>query len=218
MRIVRYGIKLEQLTKQSAETVRQWRNDAKIKQHMFYTDDITEEQQQAWFNSIDNNNNFYFVIYTNNKPIGVINIADINWPRKTAQAGLYVYDDTSISSDVPVRASLAMLDVFFLLLGMEKVYAKVKGDNKVAHNYNTSLGFGQTKSIDGGYEYELTKSSYLQTAKKLRDALMKLNGKNTVITLQPGNKVDKWVQEQLHWADKHADIDLQVVIANHPSI
>ena len=212
MKIVRYGIKLEQLTEQSAETVRQWRNDAKIKQHMFYTADITEEHQQAWFKGIDNVNHFYFVIYSSNKPVGVINISDINWTRKTAQTGLYIYDDATIGTDVPARASLAMLDVFFLLLGINKVYAKVKGDNKVAHAYNTSLGFVQNNAIEGGFEYELSKTEYLQKAKQLRDALMKLNGKGATISLQTSHKTDKWLQEQLHWADKVADIDLQVVV------
>lgn len=212
MKIVRYGIRLETLTEQSAEMVRQWRNDDKIRQHMFYTANITEEQQQAWFKGIDNINNFYFVIYSSNKPVGVIDIAAINWSRKTAQTGLYIYDDTCIGTDIPVRASLAMLDVFFLLLGISKVYAKVKGDNKVAHAYNTSLGFVQIKEIDGGFEYELTKQGYLLQAKQLRDALMKLNGKGATITLQASHNTDKWVQEQLHWAEKVADVDLQIVV------
>ena len=212
MKIVRYGIRLENLTEQSAEMVRQWRNDDKIRQHMFYTEEITEEQQLTWFKGIDNINNFYFFIYSNNKPVGVIDIAAINWSRKTAQSGLYIYEDACIGTDVPVRASLAMLDVFFLLLGINKVYAKVKGDNKVAHAYNTSLGFVQVNEIEGGFEYELSKEAYLQKTKQLRDALMKLNGKGTTISLQTSHKTDKWVQEQLHWADKVADIDLQVVV------
>lgn len=218
MRIVRYGVRLERLNERSAEMVREWRNDAKIKQHMFYTKDISAEQQEQWFQGIDNNNNFFFVIHANNKPVGLINISQINWARKTAQTGLFIYDDDSIASDIPVRASLAMLDIFFLLMGINTVYAKVKGDNKIAHSYNSSLGFVRIEETEGGagFLYELSKVEYLQKAKKLRDASLKLNGKNAVIALNPDNKVDKWLQEQLHWAEKHADVDLQVIISNHP--
>lgn len=216
MKIVRYGIRLEKLNTKTAELVRQWRNDAKIKQHMFYTADISEEQQQQWFNSIDNADNFYFVIYTDNRPIGLINISDINWRSGTAQTGLFIYDDKYIGSDIPVRASLAMLDVFFLLLDLKKVHAKVKGDNRAAHAYNTSLGFTQTDKVEEGkgYLYELSKAAYMQQAQKLREAVMKLHGKHTVITLQTDTKAGKLIQEKLHWAERHTDIDLQVVISN----
>src|ERR1035438_2409962 len=139
--------------------VRLWRNDQKISQFMFYKGEITPQMQREWFTSIDNEQNFFFIIQYKNEPVGLINISSIDWENKTAYSGLFIYDEKFWGSDVPVMASLAMLDVFFLLFNIQSVYAKVKGNNTVAHNYNSSLGFSRTKKIELGlgYEYMLQK-------------------------------------------------------------
>lgn len=199
MKITRYGVTLERMQKQDAELVRQWRNDTKIARFMFYKGEITQTMQREWFASIDNDQNYFFLILHKKSPVGLINISSIDWENKTAYSGLFIYDDKFLSTDVPVMSSLAMLDVFFVLLGMETVYAKVKGDNKVAHRYNTSLGFKRTKKIELGlgYEYTLTKKNYLKSAKHLRNAAIRLKGNATQIHFYKKYKPDVWVMQQL---------------------
>lgn len=199
MKISRYGITLERLTADTTELVRQWRNDRKIMRFMFYKGEITPAMQQEWFQSINNEQNFFFLIYVKETPVGLINISSIDWENKTAYTGLFIYDDTYLGSDVPVSASLAMLDVFFLVFDIQLVYAKVKGSNKVAHNYNTSLGFNRTKKIEYGlgYEYILQKEVYLLEAKKIRNAAVHLKGNSTVIELDPKIEIDNWVKERI---------------------
>lgn len=199
MRISRYGITLERLTADTIEMVRQWRNDRKIMRFMFYKGEITPAMQQEWFQSINNEQNFFFLIYLDETPVGLINISSIDWENKTAYTGLFIYDDTYLGTDVPVMASLAMLDVFFLIFDLQLVYAKVKGSNKVAHNYNTSLGFSRTKKIEYGlgYEYLLQKEIYLLEAKKLRNAAIHLKGNTTLIELNPKSDIENWLKGKL---------------------
>ena len=213
MRISRYGITLERLTSETTELVRQWRNDRKIMRFMFYKGEITPEMQQEWFTSIDNEQNFFFLIYVENKPVGLINISSIDWENKTAYTGLFIYEDKYLGTDVPVSASLAMLDVFFLLFDIQSVYAKVKGNNKVAHQYNTSLGFARTKKIEFGlgYEYMLQKEVYLLESKKIRNAAIHLKGNQTVIELS-GNSADEWLKTKLAAARKDALRNLEVTV------
>jgi len=214
MKITRYGITLERLSESTIEIARQWRNDAKIARHMFYKGEITAEMQLEWFNSIDNEQNFFFLIYSNSQPVGIINISSIDWENKTAYTGLFIYDDQFLASDVPVRSSLAMLDVFFLLFDMQVVYAKVKGSNKVAHRYNTSLGFNRTKKIEYGlgYEYMLQKEIYLLETKVIRNASIRLKGNSTTITLNPESKIEGWLRERLKKARKDVLKNLEVHI------
>ena len=115
MKITRYGVTLERLQQEQTELVREWRNDQKIARFMFYKGEITKDMQQEWFNSIDNEQNFFFLIHLKNAPVGLINISSIDWENKTAYTGLFIYDDKFLATDTPVMASLAMLDVFFLL-------------------------------------------------------------------------------------------------------
>ncbi len=184
--------------------VRTWRNDPKISRFMFYKGEITKTMQREWFSSIDNEQNFFFLIQKNGNYVGLINISSIDWENKTAYTGLFVYDDNFLNSDVPVMASLAMLDVFFLLFNMQTVYAKVKGNNKTAHNYNSSLGFSKTKKIEFGfgYEYLLQKAIYLLETKKLRNAAIHLQGNQTTIQLDKTTKTSKWLLKKIMAAKK----------------
>ncbi len=215
MKITRYGVTLERLQQEHTELVRQWRNDQKISRFMFYKGDITKEMQQEWFDSIDNEQNFFFLIHLKNTPVGLINISSIDWENKTAYTGLYIYDDKFLATDTPVMASLAMLDVFFLLFDIQSVYAKVKGNNKAAHNYNSSLGFSRTKKIEYGlgYEYMLQKEIYLLEAKQIRNAAIRLKGNKTVIELNAATKIDEWLRKRLSAAKKEVLKNLEVQIS-----
>jgi UDP-4-amino-4,6-dideoxy-N-acetyl-beta-L-altrosamine N-acetyltransferase len=215
MKITRYGITLERLQSEQSEMVRLWRNDPKISQFMFYKGEITAAMQQEWFASIDNEQNFFFIIHYKSAPVGLINISSIDWENKTAYTGLFIYDEQFWSSDVPVMASLALLDVFLLLFDIQIVYAKVKGTNIVAHNYNTALGFSRTKKIEHslGYEYMLQKEIYLLETKELRNAAIRLRGNGTVIELAKENPVGKWIAARLADAKKDVvkNLDLSLV-------
>lgn len=214
MKITRYGLTLHRLEKDQTELIRQWRNDRKISKFMFYKGDITSDMQQEWFDSIDNEQNFFFLIYYKNAPVGLINISSIDWESKTAYTGLFIYDDKFLASDIPVMASLAMLDVFFLLFDIQSVYAKVKGNNKTAHNYNSSLGFSRTKKIEYGlgYEYMLQKEIYLIETAHIRNAALRLKGNKTVIELSAKDKVDVWIKQRLSKAKKEVMKNLEVQI------
>lgn len=215
MKITRYGVTLERLQQGQTELVRQWRNDQKISRFMFYKGDITKEMQQEWFDSIDNEQNFFFLIHLKNVPVGLINISSIDWENKTAYTGLYIYDDKFLATDTPVMASLAMLDVFFLLFDIQSVYAKVKGNNKAAHNYNSALGFSRTKKIEYGlgYEYMLQKEIYLLEAKQIRNAAIRLKGNKTVIELNAASKIDEWLRKRLGAAKKEVLKNIEVQIS-----
>ncbi|MCS6818791.1 MAG: GNAT family N-acetyltransferase [Chitinophagales bacterium] len=170
MKIYRYGVLLERLKREQIEMVRTWRNDPKISRHMFHRGIITPSMQAEWFESINNKENFFFLISYSRKYVGLINMSSIDWAEHTAYSGLFIYEDEYLGTDVPVRASLAMLDVFFLLGGIKKVFAKVRGKNRVAHRYNTQLGFVKKRKIElgQGFEYELERSDYFMMADKLR--------------------------------------------------
>jgi len=214
MKITRYGITLERLQPAQAEMVRRWRNDPKIQQFMFYKGEITPLMQQEWFTAMDNEQNFFFVIIYKAEPVGLINISSIDWENKTAYTGLFIYDEKFWGTDVPVMASLAMLDVFFILFDIQSAYAKVKGNNMVAHNYNSSLGFSRTKKIEQGqgYEYMLQKEIYLLETKELRNAAIRLKGNHTDIELLQDNPVDAWISTRLAHAKKEVLRNLEVKV------
>jgi len=184
MIISRYGIDLVLVQKEHIETIRVWRNDPKISAHMFFNSHITAEMQERWFHSINNELNFYFLVCPADKPIGLISISSIDYEHNKAFAGLFIYDDNFLGTDIPVRSSLCLLDIFFSYTSIDTLYAKVRESNLVADLYNTSLGFERIKKIElgQGYEYGLEREKYFKKTQNLRNAAMKIYGSKTRIS------------------------------------
>jgi RimJ/RimL family protein N-acetyltransferase len=184
MIITRYGINLVRVQKEHIEMIRLWRNDPKIRDHMFFKSEITAEMQLSWFNSIHNDLNFYFLVCPADQPIGLISLSSIDYEHNKAFAGLFIYDDNYLGTDVPVRSSLCLLDAFFAHTTIDTLYAKVRDTNIVADQYNTALGFERIKKIElgQGYEYGLDREQYFKKTHTLRQVAMKIYGPKTKIT------------------------------------
>jgi RimJ/RimL family protein N-acetyltransferase len=183
MIISRYGLHLVRVQREHIEMIRLWRNDPKIRDYMFFKSEITPEMQQEWYTSINNDQNFYFMVCPADRPIGLISISSIDYEHSKAFAGLFIYDDSFLGTDIPVRSSLCLLDVFFTYTGVDTLYAKVRDSNTIADRYNTSLGFERVKKIElgKGFEYELKKERYFSKAGTLRQAAINIYGTKTTI-------------------------------------
>lgn len=168
MELTNYGITLRRLTEDKIEMVRQWRNDPKIQQYMEYRDYITPEMQAAWFKRINNDSNYYFLIIWEGKEVGLINIKDIDYDKKTGEPGIFIYDDKYLNSDVAMRASLCRDDFIWDVLKLEQLYIHILRNNVRAIKYNLYKGY----KLVGGQEevlnqlYVLTKED-AQNNKKI---------------------------------------------------
>lgn len=151
MEISGYGVTLRRLTEDKIEMVRNWRNDPKIQQYMEFRDYITPEMQKKWFERINNDNNYYFIIVYEGKEIGLINIRDIDYEKKTGEPGIFIYDDEYLNTDVPMRASFCMGDFIWGTLKLEKMHIHVLRDNKRAIIMNKAFGY---KLADGQEDVE----------------------------------------------------------------
>ena len=156
-----YGVKLKRLTHDKIEMLRQWRNDPKIQQHMFYREYITPEMQERWFAKLDKRCNFYFIIEYNDKEIGLINVKDIDYEKMTGEGGVFIYDDIYLNSDVAYRAHLVMFDYFFEEIKLQSIYSHMISDNIRAIRFAQYLGCVKLRETDQSCEYNLTRETYL---------------------------------------------------------
>ena len=220
MNITRYGVTLNRLTSPKIELVRNWRNDKKILRHMLYREIVSEEMQQQWFDSVNNHRNFYFIIEYNYEPVGLIDMAWIDWQEKTAYAGLFIYEDKYLGTSLPVYASLTLLDIFFIIFQLETIFAKVRRGNMNAVKYNERLGFRiyQDDEQNEGQEYVLTRENYFKQADKLRKSAIHLKGNQTIIEFgEEKYSGIEFIDSKLHQVSSIDAKDLDLLIINgHP--
>lgn len=173
MKLCKYGITLNRLREDDIELVRQKRNSPGIRKFMNYREHITPEMQKEWFHEIDNINNFYFVIEYKNEKIGLVNDKNINWEKKTAESGLFIWDKKYLNSALPFLASMLMFEAAYLFLDWHSAFIKVRKDNKKAISYNKSLGYITTEDLpDCDYiKMEMTREVFAGSYEKLKKSL-----------------------------------------------
>lgn len=170
-RIFNYGVELELLTIDKIEKVRFWRNDSKISQYMEYREEITPEQQESWFNKLNNGvDNLYWIIRYKEEDIGLINIKDLDYDKRTGETGVFIYSDKYLNTDISYRAHLVMFDYIFLELDLRSTYCHILKSNLRAQRFSQFLG----ANIASGQEevdnqlYFIYKNDYLNNINRIR--------------------------------------------------
>ncbi|HTL82858.1 MAG TPA: hypothetical protein VL651_14190 [Bacteroidia bacterium] len=180
-----YGVELIRLRHEHIELVRTMRNSESVKKYMEYRDEITPDMQEKWFASVNNRNNNYFLICVDGEKIGVIYGSQIDWnTRTTGNGGIFIWNENFIGSNIPMTASLLLLEINFLL-GMQQTYVKILQDNDRAKQFNFSLGYrvlpGQENIAN--QQYVLDKDLFFSKTEKARALLATQHGDQFIVTM-----------------------------------
>ena len=172
-----YGVTLRRLTHDKIEMLRCWRNDPKIQQYMFYREYITPEMQKAWFARINNEHNYYFIIEYDGKEIGCVDIKDIDYDKKVAEPGIFIYDDYYLNSEIAIKATIISHDFAFYKLHLSQMLGHLWGNNKRAVRFNKLFG-GRPMAGEENKDFQLwciTKEKYEKSIAPLRALFEKQN-------------------------------------------
>lgn len=170
-RICGYGVELELLTSEKIEMVRQWRNDPKISKYMEYREEITPEQQKRWFSKLNNGyDNFYWIIKYKGEDIGLINIKDVDYDKRTGESGVFIYCDKFLNTDISYRAHLVMFDFIFIDLKFCSTYCHILKSNLRAQRFVDYLGMRKSDGQDciENQLYTFLKDDYLNNINRNR--------------------------------------------------
>ncbi len=178
-------MRLVRLRQEHIELLRTWRNAEKIARFMEYRQHITPQMQQQWFDRLSPIADFYFMIEYRGEMVGMIHASGINWLEGRGDAGLFIFEDRYLSTYIPVLASLCLLDLFFGVFGLQRLYAKVMRNNPVATEYNKRLGFKALpdQAAHDFQLYKLERADYLATTESLRAHATTVEGNGFDIAL-----------------------------------
>lgn len=168
-----YGVCLRPLRHEDIEMVRNWRNDPKVFRFMHYRDYITPEMQEAWFQSIDNEHYAFFIIHIEDQPVGLTDLKHIDFNSRTAEGGIFFYDDTCQNGLYPY-ATIALRNGYaFNTLELNALYAYILNNNLRAVRFNQSLGYVPTDQLIAGNKrlYTLTKDAFWHHFKRFKPLL-----------------------------------------------
>lgn len=195
MRISNYGIELQSMAESDLEMVRNWRNRADVSEFMFFQEEITPERQHEWFQSLSKKDVYLMIEYQGEK-IGVINVKNINWWKRSGEAGIFIGKPAFRNTPISMQAIFAMMDAFFYDFRFKSLTATVKSNNENAIDFNLQLGYKIMSEIDDKIHMEVFRSLYTEARTKFTIVLEKFSESEPKMEL---SKDEKRVFHQSFW-------------------
>jgi len=138
--------------------VLEWRNHPNVREHMYTSHVISEEEHRAYFARVKNDPSKEYLICVDEGgvPVGVVNFVDMNEANGTAFWGFYSGDQSR--RGVGLQMGYLALKHVFGNLGIRKLNAEVLGTNVVGLRFQQGLGF----KVEGVFKHHhLTNSGYV---------------------------------------------------------
>ena len=122
------AIPIHILDKDAQIEILNWRNDERIRKWMDNTAIISKEDHLNFCSTLSNaQDKIYMRVDYKDIPVGIINLTNIDFEKKSAELGLYKYplEQTGVSG----KDLMDVLHKVSRYLGIETLYLKVKKNN-----------------------------------------------------------------------------------------
>lgn len=121
--------------------VRNWRNHDDVRKNMLSDSLITEEQHLSWLQNLktDKKNNFYVIFY-DEKPVGIFSFNNISNEHLVADWGYYLRQDKKMPA-ISLLIEEKILDFYFYIFGFQKLNCEVLETNQKIIKLHKYFGF-----------------------------------------------------------------------------
>lgn len=125
------------------ELVLKWRNQDFIRKVMYHDQVIDMESHRNWFNKIQENSHTIIKVFCyNQKPLGIMNISNIDNKNSKCEWGFYIGEKSTPKGFGKIMGYLS-LDYIFNQLGIRKLCAEVMDFNTKSIFFHEKFGFQQ---------------------------------------------------------------------------
>ena len=131
------------------EQVRIWRNNENISKYMYTNHQISKEEHTNWINKLrKNNTSKAWVIYYEQKAIGLAALSDIDYENKITDWGFYIADKTLRGKGLGEKSLKKLMNIVFDEMKFKTMKTMVLDNNPVAMKLYEKLGFEKVKDLD----------------------------------------------------------------------
>lgn len=156
------SITLREIREEDLETIMRWRMDPDITRYMNTNPKLTPEGQRKWLGSLERNENvMYWLVMVEENPVGVINLADIDWDRKDSSWGYYIGEKKYRSLKLAISLEMSLYDYVFDILGFRELHNEAFSLNEGVVKLHLACGNDIVKEVKGevekeGVKYDIT--------------------------------------------------------------
>ena len=123
----------------SIETLRNWRNNPKLRRYFREFREISKSMQENWYNTrvLNNPNQFDFEIHDKESKalIGHCGLYYVNWVSRAAEFTIYVGDFNFRGMGIGSDALRTLIGYGFNDLNLNRIWCEVYSNNEAIHIY-----------------------------------------------------------------------------------
>ena len=124
------------------ERLRSWRNLPEIAQYMYSDHEIGEDEHNRWFDrAMANSTRRYWIVEIDAKPVGLVNIYDIDLSNSRAKWGMYVVDPRAQLHGAGAHVEFMVLEYVFREPNLHKLACEVLETNPRTLAMHKRFGF-----------------------------------------------------------------------------
>ena len=148
-------ITTRKITEADLPLIMEWRMRPDITKYMNTDPVLTLEGQKKWFSKISNDNTCrYWMVEIDGELSGVVNLADIDYEKKSTSAGYYIGNLKKRDLSVALDLECALYDYVFFVLNFDVYKSEIFALNKGVIQLHKMCG----SRIDYVAENEVTKN------------------------------------------------------------
>ena len=149
------GTTLREIKEDDLEMIMNWRMDPDVTKYMNTNPKLTLEGQKKWLSSLQNDDNVqYWVIESDGIPVGLINLADIDWKEKTSSWRYYIGEKKFRTLKLAISLEMSLYDYVFDVLGFTELHNEVLSLNEGVVKLHIACGSHVVKEVQAEVEKE----------------------------------------------------------------
>lgn len=148
------NISLKEIKLFHLNIIRRWRMSIDVNRGMYTTPKLTFLSQFKWFLSTRHSKNcIYWIVYLGEKPVGLINLTNIDLKNKKCSWGFYLGESTARGKGITQLIECNLLDFVFETLNLNKLISEVFTLNHKVIDIHKNLG----SIIEGNFKDHIFK-------------------------------------------------------------
>lgn len=158
----RYGLHVRLVREEDAAFIVKLRTNPQLSKFLHQTNPDVSVQQE-WIRQYKlretKGEDFYFIFYSQDKPVGVIRIYDIDYSKSKATIGSWVCE-LDLPLPIPVSTLIIGREIMFEILRVETDCFEVRKANKHVQRVHKMMGAEIVAEDKENYYYELSKNVF----------------------------------------------------------
>jgi UDP-4-amino-4,6-dideoxy-N-acetyl-beta-L-altrosamine N-acetyltransferase len=168
--------------------IRAWRNSPDVARFMYTDHEISEQEHRAWFDKIRRDPTAsYWIIELDGEPVGLANIVDIAFEKRSASWAFYIADPRTRGKGVGQFVEYCVLSCVFDHWRLDTLHCQVLASNPDVSALHVGVGFREVARLPGrvvrngepidALAYSMDRSDWASTHRKRLEERIRAKGR-----------------------------------------